>query len=90
MLSLKKLCVGIKSFNELESYQAKIIKNKQDISITTRMWPKRFEQILLGGSLYWVIKNKFSARQLILGFEETFREDGKRFCKILLDFQRIF
>jgi len=85
MLSLKKLCVGIKSFDELEMYQSNLIKNNQIISISTRMWPKRFKEILLGGSLYWVIKNKFSARQLILGFEEIFREDGKRFCKILLD-----
>ena len=51
----------------------------------TRMGPKRSEDILDGGSLYWVIKGLVSARQRILGVEPFMDTDGIGRCKLWLD-----
>ena len=51
----------------------------------TRMWPKRQDELLNGGSLYWVIKGIVSARQQIIGLEEMIGADGIRRCGIRLD-----
>ena len=51
----------------------------------TRMTPKRAEEILDGGSLYWVVKGLISARQPILGIEPFMDSDGVGRCRIWLD-----
>lgn len=48
--------------------------------IVTRFRPKRAEE-LIGGSLYWIVKHRFIARQTIIGFEDT--EEGR--IRIRLD-----
>src|SRR6202046_3316002 len=50
----------------------------------TRRAPKRPEQFLDGGSLYWVVKGMISARQPILGLEPFVDADGISRCKIWL------
>jgi hypothetical protein len=49
------------------------------------MWPKRGDEILNGGSLYWVFKGVILARQRILGLEERVGGDGIARCAIVLD-----
>jgi len=51
----------------------------------TRMWPKRAEEILNGGSLYWVFKGSLLCRQPILRLDEVDRGDGIKRCGIVLD-----
>jgi len=51
----------------------------------TRMVPKRAEEILGGGSLYWVIKGQIEARQRIVGIEPFMDADGVGRCKVWLD-----
>jgi hypothetical protein len=51
----------------------------------TRMTPKRAEEILDGGSLYWVIKGQIAARQRILDVEPFMDSDGIGRCKLWLD-----
>lgn len=51
----------------------------------TRMWPKRADEILGGGSIYWVIKGLVQCRQRILRFDEVDHGDGIRRCAIVLD-----
>ena len=51
----------------------------------TRMWPKRADELLDGGSIYWVIKGLVLARQRIVRLDEVDRGDGIRRCAIVLD-----
>jgi hypothetical protein len=50
----------------------------------TRMWPKRAEEVLAGGSIYWVIKGMVLGRQSILGLERLTGADGIERCAIVL------
>ena len=85
MIHIKKLCVGIDSFYKLQEWQNNLIKSGEQIYHITRMRPKMTSEVLSGGSLYWIIKSKFVARQCITGIEDIVRFDGKSACKILLD-----
>jgi hypothetical protein len=49
------------------------------------MAPKRAEEIVNGGSLYWVIKGQISARQAIVGIEPFMDADGIGRCRLWLD-----
>ena len=49
------------------------------------MWPKRADEVLNGGSLYWVFKGVILARQRILGLEERIGGDGIARCALVLD-----
>ncbi|MEK9861369.1 MAG: DUF1489 family protein, partial [Alphaproteobacteria bacterium] len=49
-----------------------------------RSFPRRAEEILPGGSIYWVIKGKMCARQLIEEFIEVERDDGGVSCGIVM------
>ena len=51
----------------------------------TRMFPKRVDEILAGGSLYWVIKGVVLCRQRILGLEQVNGGDGITRCAMILD-----
>lgn len=43
----------------------------------TRNFPRQADEVLDGGSLYWIVKGEIVARQRILAFEERIRP-GKR------------
>ena len=63
-LHILKLCVGVDTLQELADWQAARLKQMKGprklLSHVTRMTPKRRDEILDGGSLYWVIKGKTS------------------------------
>ncbi len=85
-LHLKKLCVGVASLQELIDWRHRH-KQQTGLSVmshTTRMWPKRADELLAGGSLYWVVAGKLVCRQRLLGFEAVKREDHTA-CRMLLD-----
>ena len=84
-LHLKKLCVGVNSFEMLKEWQDNEINNNRRIFHVTRIKPKRAGEIIPNGSLYWIVKNKFVARQRILEFKDVIRTDGKSACKIIFD-----
>ena len=50
----------------------------------TRMVPKRDEEILAGGSLYWVIRGEIAAREKIIGIEPFRDKDGIGRCRIVM------
>ena len=43
--------------------------------VVTRFRPKRADE-LVGGSIYWIIKHRIAARQIIIGFAD--REEDRR------------
>ena len=49
------------------------------------MWPKRGDELLAGGSLYWVFKGSVLARQRVLRLDEVTGGDGIVRCAIVLD-----
>lgn len=51
----------------------------------TRMFPKREDEILAGGSLFWVIKGVILCRQRLLGLEQVTGNDGISRCAMILD-----
>ncbi|MFQ5439604.1 MAG: DUF1489 family protein [Paracoccaceae bacterium] len=89
-LNLIKLCVGTDSVDSLRQWQdaraaaARAQGKPCQRMHVTRAWPRRAEELLQGGSLYWVIKGFLRARQPILGFSPQEGSDGIRRCGIIL------
>jgi len=89
-LNLIKLCVGCDSISDLAAWQKKRAAQRKkqggsgDIMHITRHTPKRAEELLSGGSLYWVIKGQIAVRQKLVGFRQVTRE-GVPHCAIILD-----
>ena len=54
----------------VETLRRRVEKRVQDgaVQVLTRYMPKRADE-LVGGSLYWIVKQRLAARQTILGFE---------------------
>ncbi|SMC81034.1 hypothetical protein SAMN06295998_106126 [Primorskyibacter flagellatus] len=85
--NLIKLSVGSESVESMADWQTSRRAQTADglPRHVTRMWPKRSEEILNGGSLYWVIKGLVQCRQRVLRLDEVIGEDGIRRCAIVLD-----
>ncbi len=90
-LNILKLCVGADSVEDLLHWQAQHLGHWPSgrAEHITRMWPKRAEEVLDGGSLYWVIKGQVLARQRILALEPRQGADGIARCALVLDAQVI-
>ncbi|MBI1384533.1 MAG: DUF1489 family protein [Rhizobiales bacterium] len=95
-LHLIKLCVGADSIEDLAVWQEGREKvhreagrvdaqGRGEIWHTTRMFPRRREEVLAGGSLYWVIKRVVQVRQRILDLRPVAGDDGIERCEIVLD-----
>ena len=67
MLHLSKVAVGCAS---LETLKRRLESRARDgiVPIVTRFMPKRADE-LVGGSLYWIVRQRVAARQTILGFD---------------------
>jgi len=86
-VNLIKLCVGAEQVEDLLAWQASARAHGPDglPRHVTRMWPKRVDEVLNGGSLYWVFKGMVLCRQPIIRFDEVDRGDGIKRCGIVLD-----
>ncbi|WP_439156563.1 DUF1489 family protein [Yoonia sp.] len=80
-----KLSVGTDDVAGLAAWQASARAQTSDglPRHITRMWPKRGEEILTGGSIYWVIKGVILCRQPILRLDEYVGGDDIRRCAIV-------
>lgn len=85
-LHLMKLCVGAPSPEVLERWQRDRFGDRPAEHVT-RMWPKRAEELLAGGSLFWVFKGTMLARQRLIGLEQRDGADGITRCALILDRQ---
>jgi hypothetical protein len=86
-IHLVKLCVGASAVEDLVAWQnqRRALTGAANPVHITRMWPKRADEVLAGGSLYWVFKGVILARQRILALEERRGEDGIARCAIVLE-----
>lgn len=88
---LIKLCVGAEDVEDLAAWQTRAIAERRALGDrpfpvhVTRMRPKRADELLAGGSLYWVVKGLVLARQRILALETHHGSDGVSRCGIVLD-----
>jgi hypothetical protein len=87
---LIKLAVGIDSFHQLV--------RRQEVHLTqaarsddprlrhlTKSTPRRAEEVLDDGSIYWVIKRSVCARQRIVDIDKTVDHKGLSRCALILD-----
>jgi hypothetical protein len=90
-LNLIKLCVGCDSVEDLEEWIAFRLEEKRRAgdevvqTHTTRMVPKRVEEVTGGGSLYWVIKGQVQCRQRITEIRPFTDSEGIGRCHLVLD-----
>lgn len=92
---LIKLCVGIDTVRQLEEFRDRRRGEMRrqglepyDIHVT-RNAPRRADEVLDGGSLYWVIRRQIRVRQRIIGIEERRDDEGARRCALIMDTELI-
>lgn len=85
MLHIAKLAVGAKDVEELRAWQAERRRSNPPLRHRTRNFPRRGEEVLAGGSLYWVIGGSMLARQLIRDIVEDRRDGGEKCTAFILD-----
>jgi hypothetical protein len=90
-LHLIKLSVGSESIRDHEDWvQEKIAQKraagekKPEYMHRTRMVPKRMDELLDGGSMYWVIKGQIVARQEITDIRSFVDNEGVSRCHIVM------
>lgn len=89
-LNLLKLCVGAESAEDQREWSIHRLKQmrktgeEEMLFHTTRMVPKRKQELLDGGALYWVIKGNVQLRQKILDIRPFVDDQGIRRCKLML------
>jgi hypothetical protein len=83
-LHLIKLCVGADSIDDLRAWRAQQAAAGRRALVHTRQTPKRVDDLLDGGSLYWVIKGVVLVRQRLLAVDRI-EEGAQSRCEILLD-----
>jgi len=90
-LHLIKLCVGCDSVADLEDWIQQKLKQKKrrgqkpEHIHTTRMVPRRADELTDGGSLYWVIRGQITCRERILAVRPFTDRDGVGRCRLVLD-----
>jgi hypothetical protein len=96
-LHLIKLCVGCDDVDDLASWIRERLAEKRRLGQEpvhihrTRMSPKRRDEILAGGSLYWVIKGVVRVREPIIDLRPSVDGEGIPHCDIVLsgDLQKV-
>jgi len=88
-LHLVKLAVGIADPDALRQAQATRRHRGADgletVAAFTRRRPRRADELLAGGSLYWVIRGHTLVRQRLLGIEDAVDDAGRPYCRLHLD-----
>lgn len=82
-LHLIKLCVGVETMSELVAWSKQCVKRRGVQDHVTRMFPSRKDEILNGGSLYWVIRGVITCRQEIADLKQVTGRDGISRCRII-------
>jgi hypothetical protein len=91
-LHIIKLCVGVKTIEELAQWQKERREQQRKVGVKkpltrhlTRMTPKRADEVVDGGSLYWVMAGVIRCRQRIIRIGPGVNQHGEARCEIRLD-----
>lgn len=90
-LNLIKLCVGCESLEDMVASVARVRERRRREGVaetyvhTTRMTPKRADELVDGGSLYWVIKGNIQCRQRIVEVRPFTDASGVGRCDLVLE-----
>lgn len=90
MIHMIKLCVGVSSLEELESFRNERAHwwdadYGEDIHVhRTRMMPKRAAEMEGKSSIYWVIAGQIVCRQPILRLARYTNAEGVNYCDIIM------
>lgn len=90
-LHLIKLSVGTDSVKDLQHWIRQKLKEKKkrgqkrERVHTTRMVPKRVDELLDGGSIFWVIRGQIACRERILAVRPFVDKEGIGRCHLVLD-----
>lgn len=87
---LLRMAVGVESLAHLKQIQSERLRqtegrNENGLYTFTRNFPKQVDDLIDGGSVYWVVKRFIRVRQEILGIEKRENDEGKSFCAIRID-----
>lgn len=83
-LHLMKLCVGVSEVRELKDWVRDCKNGRDTLDHVTRMFPSRADELLPGGSLFWVIRGMIACRQPLKALEPVIGKDGVSRCRIIL------
>lgn len=88
VLHLLKLCVGCDLVRDLEDWirekRRRTRGKKTEHMHRTRMVPKRADELVDGGSIYWVIRGEIMCRQRILDVRPFVDKEGVGRCNLVL------
>lgn len=79
---LLKIAVGIESLDHFR--QRMKARRTRTFTHYTRHMPKRAEEVLAGGSLYWIVKGYIAVRCPIVRLEEAVLENKGPHCGIVM------
>jgi hypothetical protein len=85
-----KLCVGVATLEELEGYREERAHwwgadYGEDVHVhRTRTRPKRADEIVATGSIYWVISGVVRCRQKVLRLAQATDDTGRECCDIIM------
>ena len=91
MIHLVKLCVGAESVDDLTNWQQRQMAHRAALGLVpnpvheTRQSPKRADELLDGGSIYWVIKGVILARQEIVDINGLEDINGRNYCELVFN-----
>ncbi len=90
-LHILKLAVGCDSIRDLEDWiedsmaMMRRLGRPEEQMHTTRMVPKRMDEIIGTGSLYWVIKGQIACRERIIDIRPFTDGEGIGRCHLILE-----
>ena len=89
-IHLLRMAVGVENIANLQQIQSDRLsqsstQNEKGLYTYTRNIPKKVNDLIDGGSIYWVIKRYIRVRQNILGIERRENDEGRAFCAIKID-----
>ena len=85
MLHLTKLAVGVRDIEHLRDLQSERAESNPPLRHRTRNFPRRNQEVINGGSMYWVVSGSMLVRQRVVDIVEDHWDDGSACAGVVLD-----